>query len=291
MEIGATVKSIAQSVPYLAPRRCTVLKSTQENHDCVTLEIELPPDYGAWKPGQFNMLYVFGHGEIPISICGGDKRNSTIQHTIKAVGSVSKSLTQKLPGETLWIRGPYGNAWPDVTNPDDDSDLVYIGGGIGLAPLRSSIIDAIKNKKKGKISIFFGTRTPQDILFQEDLSAWAADPRVSVYITVDRVKVETEPAWAGEIGVVTNLLHFLGDVTKRKHLALTCGPDVMMRFVANELMTMGISNESIYVSAERNMKCAIGMCGRCQWGPNFVCKDGPVYNWGKIRTLWTVKDF
>jgi len=289
------------NMPYLAPERSLVVAIRRESHDTVTLDLTLPDSYGAWRPGQFNMLYLFGHGEIPISISGGSDTR-TIMHTVKAVGSVSKAITALKAGDELWLRGPFGAPWPDLSatsNLEDDAAVVFVGGGIGLAPMRPSILSALNNKKKGRVIVLVGHRTPADVIFADDLQEWAQHPRATVMVTVDRVEPPSIP-WDGEVGVVTNLLDYVGldaptasgqTSHARQTIALTCGPEVMMRYVAADLMQLGVNAENIFVSAERNMKCAVGMCGRCQWGPHFVCRDGPVYRWEDVRRLWVVKEF
>lgn len=289
---------ISGSTPFLAPTACRVLERRQDNHDCVTLSIQLPENYGPWSPGQFNMLYLFGLGEVPISISGAGgelnpaNRHETreICHTIRAVGSVSAALTQLEKGSTLWLRGPYGSAWPGVP---EHHDVLFVAGGIGLAPLRPAIIQALATPKRGKVYVLYGARSQADLLFEEELKAWGATAGAAVHVTVDRathVEGEEHSNWQGSVGVVTNLLGMI-PLQPTHTTVMACGPDIMLRHLVSDLGALGVKDSDIYVSLERNMKCAIGLCGRCQWGPHFVCKDGPVYTFADIRRFWSIKEY
>jgi NAD(P)H-flavin reductase len=275
---------------FLAPTACKVAQIKVESHDTVTLIINPPTGYQVWHPGQFNMLYLFGLGEVPISISGDESEPKCLSHTVKAVGPVSRALTKLSAGDTVWLRGPYGSSWPDVPN---DFDLLIVAGGIGLAPLRPVVLSNLRNTSRGKIILLYGTRTPRDVLFADDLIAWSKQPETVVQATVDRIDQgsQANPApWQGSVGVVTHLLTQL-DLNPQKTTVMACGPEVMLRHVAADLGSMGILDRHIFVSLERNMKCAIGLCGRCQWGPHFVCRDGPVYQLADIRKFWSVKEF
>lgn len=273
-------------LPFLAPNRVVVTKAERECSDTVTLTLKCPQDYPAWQPGQFNMLYLFGLGEVPISISGTLKDTNHLTHTIKAVGAVSAALTKLIPGDEVWLRGPFGSTWPEV---QDHDDLLLIAGGIGLAPLRPVMLKRIEETRKGRTILLYGSRTPSDVLFAKDLAHWKSLPNVSLHITVDRID-NSDTIWDGSVGVVTHLMHHL-QLNPSKTTVMTCGPEVMLRHVATDLNLMGITDKQIYVSMERNMKCAIGFCGRCQWGPHFVCRDGPVYCRSDIRRFWNTKEF
>jgi NAD(P)H-flavin reductase len=272
---------------FLAPKRTVVTSSKYENSDTVTLGIKALDDSGSWKPGQFNMLYLFGLGEIPISISGDPSISDTVTHTIKALGAVSKAITDLKKGDAIWMRGPFGQPWPEVPR---GHDLLIVAGGLGLAPLTPVIFEARASPHISRIMILYGARTPSDTIFQQHLSEWAKYPRLNIQITVDRLAPNTSSQWHGSVGMVTNLLHHL-DLSQSHTLVMTCGPEIMMRHVVSDVMGMGISAQNIYVSMERNMKCAVGVCGRCQWGPHFVCRDGPVYRLSDIRPFWNVKEF
>jgi NAD(P)H-flavin reductase len=248
-----------------------------------TFTVELQPQGAleefAFQPGQFNMVYVYGVGEIPISISGDPANPRVLVHTTRAVGTVTKAMDKMRRGDILGIRGPYGTPWPiDQAN---GQDVVFVAGGIGLAPLRPSLYEVVSHREKyGKVVLLYGTRTPADVLFRQELENWRARFDLEIYVTVDRAM----SGWRGNVGVVTNLIS-RAPFDPRNTMAFVCGPEIMMRFTAMELHKRGVDNEHIFVSLERNMKCAIGLCGHCQFGSFFVCKDGPVFQYNKIKEL------
>jgi NAD(P)H-flavin reductase len=253
----------------------------QETHDTFTLELEavdrVPLRFAA---GQFNMLYVHGIGEVPISISGDPAHPETLIHTTRAVGTVTRAMRQLKRGDILGVRGPFGIPWP--VQVAEGNDVVIVTGGIGLAPLRPSIYQVLANRDKyGKVVLLYGTRTPDDMLFRRELENWRARFDFDVHVTVDRGM----QGWRGSVGVVTTLIP-RAPFDSMNAVAMICGPEVMMRFTVMELQKRGISTEDIYVSMERNMKCGIGLCGHCQMGHSFVCKDGPVYRFDKIKDLF-----
>jgi NAD(P)H-flavin reductase len=251
----------------------------RETEDTFTLELE-PLNGGgiqAYAPGQFNMVYVFGVGEVPISISGDPTQPGPLLHTTRAVGTVTKAMARLKRGDVLGVRGPYGSHWP--VDEAAGSDVVIVAGGIGLAPLRPVLFSVLANRKAyGKVVLLYGTRTPADILFRRDLEAWRARFDLDVFVTVDRAMGD----WRGNVGVVTTLIQ-RAPFDPLNSLAMVCGPEVMMRFTVQALKKRGIDFDSIHVSMERNMKCAIGFCGHCQYGPAFICKDGPVFRYDRIK--------
>ncbi|MEP0765109.1 MAG: FAD/NAD(P)-binding protein [Fimbriimonadia bacterium] len=265
----------------LLPRPFAITRYVRDTHDTFTIELE-PADGGGpitFEPGQFNMLYAMGVGEVPISISGDPAKPEKLVHTIRAVGPVTKAMQAMGKGDMIGVRGPYGSAWPMETARGND--LLVIAGGIGLAPLRPAIYWGLAHRQElGRLVILYGTRTPHDMLFRKELEKWRGRLDVSVRVTVDRA----EPGWKGNVGVVTTLIPRAGfdpvDV-----VALVCGPEVMMRFCARELVNHGVSPDRIFLSQERNMKCGVGLCGRCQYGPTFVCKDGPVFSYERVSPL------
>ena len=279
-------KSVS-GAPYLAPKLGVLHQVVQETTDTVTLIIEPPQGYEAWQPGQFNMLYHFGVGEIPISISGAQHDTGWLTHTIRVVGPVSKALCQQKAGSAVWLRGPYGRAWPEVSSKQD---VLFVAGGIGLAPLRPAILAAIAKQHRGRVVVLYGARTKQDLLFMAELQRWRQQPNVTVLLSVDQLAANHRQSWSGSVGVVTQLLPQAALAAERTTV-LTCGPDVMMRHVVKELGTLGVCDANIFVSLERNMKCAVGFCGRCQWGPHFVCRDGPVYSVAEVRKFWMLREF
>ena len=239
----------------------------------------------AFAAGQFNMLYAFGVGEVPISISGHPHEPSPLTHTTRAVGPVTRAMRKLKVGDTLGVRGPYGSPWPLAEAAG--RDVVIVAGGIGLAPLRPVLYHLLARRGDfGKVTLLYGTRTPQDILFRAELRRWTARRDLNVHVTVDR----TLGRWRGNVGVVTTLIPH-APFEPSNTVAMLCGPEVMMRFTALELQKRGVTPERIFVSLERNMKCAIGFCGHCQYGPSFVCKDGPVFRYEQVKPLLNVREF
>ena len=267
----------------MLPQRYRIQHVRREIPDTFTLELE-PEDGGnipQFATGQFNMLYVFGVGEIPISISGDPAKRSPLVHTTRAVGTVSKAMRDLKPDDVIGVRGPFGSSWP--IKQAEGRDIVIAAGGIGLAPLRSVMYHIMSHREKyGKTVLLYGARTPADILYRRELEHWRAHFDLEVYVTVDRAT----GSWRGSVGVVTRLIP-RAPFDPQNTVALVCGPEIMMRFTVIELEKRGVVRENIYVSMERNMKCAIGMCGHCQYGPNFVCKDGPVFPYSQIQGLLT----
>lgn len=266
----------------LIPKPFTITKVGKETSDTFTLTLAPGEPNGgfAFAPGQFNMLYLFGVGEVPISISGDAAQSQTLVHTIRAVGSVTGPMKGLKKGDALGVRGPYGSAWPVVEM--EGSDVVIMCGGVGLAPLRSVIYHIIRNREKyGRVSLLYGARTPDDILYRKELEKWRASLDLEVIVTVDRGLA----GWRGNVGLVTNLVRKATFDPRHTH-ALICGPEVMMRFSVMELAKLGVSHDNVWLSMERNMKCGVGLCGRCQMGPFFVCKDGPVFRYPVIKDVF-----
>jgi NAD(P)H-flavin reductase len=279
-----TVSATATLLDPMLPQRYRILRVRREIADTFTMELE--PEDGSDIPpfitGQFNMLYVYGVGEIPISISGDPAKRRPLVHTTRAVGIVSRAMSELAPGDVIGVRGPFGSHWP--IEQAIGKDIVIVAGGIGLAPLRSAMYQIISQREKyGKIVLLYGARTPRDILYRRELENWRAHFDLEVYVTVDRAIT----GWHGSVGVVTRLVS-RAPFDPRATVALVCGPEIMMRFSAMELENRGVAAERIFVSMERNMKCAIGLCGHCQYGPYFVCKDGPVFQYSRVQN-WLAK--
>ncbi len=270
-----------QITGLMTPLAYGVRSVSRETYDTFTLVIE--PQNGARSapvvPGQFSMLWAFGVGEIPVSISGDCADRSRLTYTIRSVGKVSKALVSAAPGSSVGVRGPFGNGWP--VEQARGRDVIMVAGGIGLAPLRPAIYSILKNRSDyGRLLILHGSRTPRDLLFSKELMAWAKVPQTQVLTTVDSGGLK----WRGHVGVVTKLFRYT-QLHASRSIAMMCGPEVMMRFAARELETLGMPSSDLYLSMERNMKCAVGFCGHCQWGPNFICKDGPVFTYNRIKPL------
>lgn len=284
MEPAPDVVAIATVHP-MNPVPCRIARSGDETGDTFTLELEPPSESGfSFRPGQFNMIYVHGVGEVPISISGDPHRTDSIVHTTRMVGLVTWGMKKHRRGDFLGIRGPYGTPWPmDVA---EGNDVVIVAGGIGLAPLRPAIYDILARRDRfGKLVLLYGTRGPSDILYVRQLEEWRARFDFDVHVTVDRAI----GPWKGNVGVVTTLIPKVR-VDPENTIAMVCGPEVMMRFVAMDLLKLGIPEEKIFVSMERNMKCGIGLCGHCQFGPHFVCRDGPVFSYAAVRRLLGIRE-
>jgi len=267
----------------MVPAVARVKRRRQETADVWTLDLDPPEGVGTFAPGQFNMLYVLGVGEVPISM-SGDPEKGRFTHTVRAVGAVSEALAGLKRGSTVGLRGPFGSAWPlqEVAG----KDVIVMAGGIGLAPLKPLLYRLFANPENyGRISVLYGTRSPADVLYGRELERWRDKTGAAIEITVDHATGE----WHGPVGVVTNLLSpNLFDPDNA--IAFICGPEVMMRFSVSSLMDLGLPGESIHISMERNMKCAVGHCGHCQFGPTFICKDGPVFRYDRLRDLLSVRE-
>lgn len=270
----------------MRPLLFRVQRLKQETDDTFTLN--LVPANGSHKfvfaPGQFNMLYVFGVGEVPISISGDPNAPQTLVHTTREVGPVTRAMRKLKRGDTLGVRGPFGTPWP--IDQATGSDIVIITGGIGLAPLRPALYRLMSDRAKyGNIVLLYGARTPEDILYESELREWRSQFDLEVYVTVDRAT----GGWRGNVGVVTTLIP-KAPFDPHSTMALVCGPEVMMRFAIQELFKRGVQTENTFVSLERNMKCGIGFCGHCQFGPHFVCKDGPVFPYDTIQSFFEIRE-
>jgi NAD(P)H-flavin reductase len=281
-EINKTLPKI--SAAEMTPEFFRILRTQKDTHDTYTIELEPPSKNFSFAPGQFNMIYHFGVGEVPISICGDPTVRNKLVHTIRAVGTVTKSIQKLKKGDIVGVRGPFGTQWP--VEESTGNDIVIIAGGIGLPPLRPSIYHILANREKyGKVILLYGTRTPKDILYRKELEQWRSRFDMEVHITVDRAAAD----WKGNVGVVTTLIprsHF----DPLNTVAMLVGPEIMMRFTVQELQKRGVPIDNIYVSMERNMKCGIGFCGHCQCGPTFICKDGPVYRYPMIKDIFVKRE-
>ncbi len=238
-----------------------------------------------FSPGQFNMLYVPGYGEAAISMSSDpDAPDHLLGHTVRHVGNVTKGIARLKADDRVGVRGPFGSAWP--LQEIEGMDVVIACGGIGLPPLRSALYHILRQRTKyGKVTLLYGARTPKDLLYPKEYDAWRqAD--VDVNVTVDR----GDETWTGRVGVVPMWFYNLR-VDPHKTAVMTCGPEVMIRFVIYEGLARRIPAERIYISLERNMKCGQGACGHCQIGPYFVCKDGPVFPFSALEKYFNVEEF
>ena len=273
----------------MLPTVVRVRRFQRETHDTFTLTLD-PAANGdsspifSFRPGQFNMLYVFGVGEVPVSISGDAARPDALVHTIRAVGSVTNALAKIRKGDAVGVRGPFGSSWP--VDAAEGHDVLIVTGGIGLAPLRPAIHHLLKHRKKyGRVCLLYGARTSADLLYASELEKWRGRLDVQVLITVD----QADASWRGHVGVVTTLFP-RADFDPAKTIGLMCGPEVMMRFTLREFDNRGVPDNRLYLSLERNMQCAIGFCGHCQFGPQFVCMNGPVFRYDQIKNFFAVRE-
>lgn len=239
------------------------------------LELESGKPLGH-APGQFVQVYLFGHGEAPISVCSPPSAGS-FRLCVRLVGAVSSAIHDLKPGDWVGIRGPYGNGFPMESL--EGNDLLVVAGGIGLAPLRSVIMAALERREKyRRLIVVYGVRDTSAILFKEDLQSWEADPRIELFIVVDK----PDPSWKGRTGVVTLPLRDLEFEPDGRQVAAVVGPPVMYRFVAMELFNKNFEPHRVYFSLERRFRCGIGKCGHCQLNDVYVCQDGPVFRYSDL---------
>lgn len=264
----------------MAPRLFRVERTRADTRDTFTLELDpldgIPLHFRA---GQFTMLHAFGVGEVPISISGDPMRDGLLEHTIRNVGSVTGALVAAEPGTILGVRGPFGTGWE--VNRGIGGDIVFVAGGIGLAPLRPALLEvAAQRDRYRRVVVLYGARTPEDVLFAEDLHRFESELGIVVEVTVDNGPAD----YTGRVGFVTQLVPRVGfDPTRA--LALVCGPEVMMRSAALALRDRGVLASRIRLSMERNMKCGVGLCGHCQLRELFLCVDGPVLGYDRLAPL------
>jgi len=273
--------SAAVPVPYRVTSRQI------DTPDTVTMQLEAVGDpLPAFAPGQFAMLTAYGIGEVPLSVSdvsgSGDGVARRLTHTVRAVGAVTAALHAGAPGAVVGVRGPYGTTWE--VGSAIGQDVVVVAGGIGLAPLRPVVETVLANRSAyGRVAVLVGARSPAELLYPDDLRRWAAHAQIAVI--VDR----PADGWTGHVGLVTTLIPG-ADMEPAATVAFVCGPEVMMRFVAQALMARGVPYHGVRVSLERSMRCGVGWCGHCQLGPLLVCCDGPVLNYARVEPLLLVRE-
>jgi len=281
------MESLADFEPMLTTA-FRVRKNRRETADTRTLELASGNGANApeWRPGQFMMLYVFGAGEIAISISGDPAKREILTHTVRAVGSVSRAICEAKPGSSIGVRGPFGTAWP--TAEYQDHDVLLVAGGIGLAPLRPALYTIMANRRRyGRVFLLAGSRTPDILLYTGEMERWRKRD-IDVRLTVDAAGPSWK-GWQGTVGPVTTLIPRIAFDPARA-VAFIVGPEIMMRFVVQGLSQRGIPLDRLFVSMERNMKCAVGFCGHCQLGPAFICKDGPVFPYSYLKPWLAIRN-
>lgn len=264
-------------VPHVA----TVTGLRQETSDIRTLRLTLNQTGGGFDfvPGQFLEVSIFGVGEVPIGLASSPTRTDHFEISVKRMGSVTSEIHKLSPGDTIGIRGPYGNGWP--VERLRGKNLLVIGGGIGLSPLRS-LIDYVLDRRDefGTLKILYGARTQDDLVYKRLLKEWTEHERTEVHYTVD---IGT-PGWKGNVGVVTSLFDQAG-ISLDNTLVITCGPPIMIKFVTMSLERLGFADDDIITSMEKMMKCGIGKCGHCNIGSQYVCIDGPVFTHRELKGM------
>ncbi|MFO1036192.1 MAG: FAD/NAD(P)-binding protein [Geminicoccaceae bacterium] len=269
----------APASPML-PVLARVRRRWKEIDRVFSLDVE-PEDRAllGFEPGQFNMLSVFGVGEIAVSVSALAPDGRGLIHTIRDVGAVSRALTRLGPGDVLGMRGPYGTGWPVAAM--DGHDVLVLSGGLGLAPLRPAIHALLRDKDRlGRLALLIASHSPEDIMFRREVESWRRRLDVAVEVTV----AHASETWRGNVGLVTDPLPRLA-FDPQNTRALVCGPEVKMRHACARLEEAGLAPEAIHLSMERNMSCAVGHCGHCQYGSYLLCRDGPVLRYDLVQSL------
>ena len=269
----------AAANPYLI-QPATIVEKIREAEDIATYRLRFVDEQARrsyrFAAGQFNMIYLFGVGEVAISVVSDPDEPESLDHTIRAVGRVTKAIAQLQPGDELGIRGPFGHGWP--LEAIRGKDIVIVTGGLGCAPVVGAIEYVFRRRSQyGSVKILHGVKTPHDLLFRERFDAWRRQPDTQVLLTSD----QPDKTWHYHVGVVTELFEQVA-VDPARTVVLMCGPEIMMRLGAPILIKRGVRAAAIYVSLERHMECGIGLCGHCQLGPYFLCKDGPVMSYDRV---------
>lgn len=268
--------------PYL-PEIATVIEVVEETPNIRSLRLVLNEkgamDRFSFEPGQVGQLSVFGSGEATFVINSPPTRKEYLQFTVMKVGEVTSMIHELKVGDEVGVRAPLGNFFPYERMKG--RDILFIGGGIGLAPLRTLILFMLDSRAEyGDITILYGARTPPDMCFKTDLEEWAKREDVNLILTVDN----PYPGWEGKVGLVPDVLRELAPNPEGK-IAVTCGPPIMIKFTLKALLDLGFKDEDIITTLERRMKCGIGLCGRCNIGSKYVCKDGPVFSYAELKRL------
>jgi NAD(P)H-flavin reductase len=272
----------------MMPVEARIATVNEENFNTRTFTLQILDEYARelfrFVPGQFNMLYVPGVGEAAISISSDATQPQKLEHTIRMVGSVTRAMMRLGEGGIIGLRGPFGRGWP--LQQLEGSDVVIVGGGIGLAPLRPVIYHILRNRARfGRIVLLYGCRTPNDRLYADQLEQWTAHEKIDVLVTVDNAT----PGWVGPVGVVMKLLQRI-KVNADRTSVLVCGPRILNRVAAYQFLQLHVPPEQVFVSLERNMHCGFGRCGHCQYGPKFICKDGPVFSFAEIADIFAKEE-
>lgn len=265
------------------PRVARILDVRDETYDTKTFRVvfrdRAAQDGFEFRPGQFVELSVFGYGEAPFCIASSPTRPECLEFTVRRAGQLTDALHRLGPGDEIGLRGPCGNFF-DLAAAEG-KDLLFIGGGIGLPPLRGLIWNVLDQRERfGHATILYGARTPADLVYKDELKDWAERSDVEFLVTVDRAA----PGWDGIVGMVP-ILFDRTELRPSTSLAYVCGPPVMITFVVQDLLMRGFPEESIISTLERMMQCGVGKCNHCAIGHRYVCRDGPVFSYSQIKEL------
>lgn len=274
--------------PYL-PLEAEIIERKQETPTVFTLQLRFTEQehhkHFHFRPGQFNMLYLYGVGEVAISIVSDPTETSILTHTIRAIGRVTHALEKLQPGAIIGVRGPYGRGWP--LEQIMGKDVIVLTGGLGCAPTVSVINYILARREKyGHLTILQGVKHSDDFIFRKQYALWQKSPNTSIHIAAD----QAGPKWPWSIGYVTDMINKI-ELNPQNTMVMMCGPEMMMSTAINVLHTKNVPDHHIYLSMERNMECGIGQCGHCQYGGFFICKDGPIFSYSEIKELFHEQGF
>ncbi len=274
--------------PYL-PYEAEVVERIQESSTIFTLRLKFTDDEQhqrySFAPGQFNMVYLYGVGEVPISIVSDPGDEHCYDHTIRVVGRVTRGLAEVKQGQRVGIRGPFGRGWP--LDKAEGRDVLIVTGGLGCAPVVSVINYIISRRDRfGRLTIMQGVKHADDLLWRERYKLWSQMPDTNVIVAADTGGKQ----WPWRVGPVIAMFDEL-ELVPAATIAMMCGPEGMMHAAIKRLLELGMTDEMLFMSMERNMQCAVGHCGHCQYGGQFVCKDGPVFAYNEIKDIFGKKGF
>lgn len=278
---GVSVRDLEADRGLYVPEPARVIRAEEMTAAEKLLEVErLSGEPLGHEPGQFVQVFVPGIGEAPISISSAPGGGTSFDLCVRRVGTVTSALHRLEAGSILGVRGPLGHGFP--MEELKDSDVLVVGGGIGLVPLRG-VVQAILAERHayGRVIVFAGFKSPQEVLFRDELAEWDSRDDLEFYITIDR----PHPEWEGHVGVITTLFPEVSlDAPRTK--AVICGPPIMYRFVLTECRLKGIADEDMILSLERRMRCGVGKCGHCQINNKYCCVDGPVFKYSELKFMW-----
>lgn len=274
--------------PYL-PHVARIVERRQDAPTIFTLRLAFDDDklqsQYRFQPGQFNMVYLYGVGEVAISIVSDPQDEPLFGHTIRVVGRVTEGLAKLQPGDRVGIRGPYGRGWPLAAAAG--KNVLIVTGGLGCAPVVSVIGYVMRRRAEyGKLTIIQGVKHSADLIYRQQYEAWSREPDTEVLIAANA----SAGHWPWHVGQVTELIA-QAQIAPESTVAMMCGPEGMMLAAAKILLQRGLSEKQIYFSTERNMHCALGHCGHCQFGGKFVCRNGPVFDYSEIKALFGIRGF